>query len=274
MARAVKNSAGFTLIELGVVIGLIAITTAIAIPSINALSGAKLRSTTAMVAGLTREAYARAAITGKVHRIVFDIDKGLFWLERTEESYVLPSEKLKADLQGRGGETPDERQEAATQGVKMRVDALANGAGAPAEALALLGMGSDANGLDAMFGSMLGQNAMGSSLTSGIGVDQDMEEALKSRLRRRVSFLPVDDDLGKAQKLSGDVRFFKVWIEHQKDAFTGGSAELYFFATGYTERALIMLTDDEDGRRVLTVDVNPLTARARIKDEEPEIPRG
>jgi len=269
-----RRAAGFTLIEMGVVLALLALVAAVAIPSVNALTGAKLRSTTAMVVGLTREAYARAAITGKVHRIVFDIDKGLFWLERTEEAFVLPSEKIKADLQGRGGQSLDERQEAATQGVKLRVDALHNGSGAPAEALALLGMGAEANGLDAMFGSMLGQNVGGNSLTTGIGVDQDMEEALKTRLRRRASFLPVDDDLGKAQKLSGDVRFFKIWTEHQKDAFTAGSAELYFFATGYTERALIMLTDDEQGNRVLTVDVNPLTARARIKDQEPEIPRG
>jgi hypothetical protein len=273
MAQATRRAAGFTLIEMGVVIALFALVTAVAIPSVNALSGAKLRSTTAMVVGLTREAYARAAITGKVHRIVFDIDKGLFWLERTEESFVLPSEKIKADLQGRGGETLDERQAAAAQGVKLRVDALQNGAGAPAEALALLGMGAGANGLDSMFGNMLGQ-ASGNSLTTSIGVDQDMEEALKTRLRRRASFLPVEDELGKAQKLEGDIRFFKIWIEHQKEAFTGGSAELYFFATGYTERALIMLTDDEEGNRVLTVDVNPLTARARVKDEEPEIPRG
>ncbi|MBN2359587.1 MAG: hypothetical protein JXR83_09025 [Deltaproteobacteria bacterium] len=274
MARAAKYAAGFTLIELGIVLALLTLTAAIAIPSINSLSGARLRSITAMVSGLTREAYARAAITGKVHRIVFDIDKGLFWLERTEESFVLPSEKIKADLQGHGGETLEERQEAATQGVKMRVDALQNGSGASAEALALLGMGSGSGGLDAMFGSMLGQNALGSSLTSGIGVDQDLEEALKTRLRRRAMFLPVEDDLGKAQKLSGDVRFFKIWIAHQKEAFTSGSAELYFFATGYTERALIMLTDDEEGDRVLTVDVNPLTARVRIRDVEPEIPRG
>ena len=129
---------GFTLIELGVVMGLLALVTAVAIPSFNAVTAAGLRSSVSMIAGMTREAYARAAITGKVHRIVFDLDKGSYWLERTEDRFVLPSEKLEADRDGRGGiKVLEEEQRAADE---KSGGAAAGGSGAEGGAMGALAM--------------------------------------------------------------------------------------------------------------------------------------
>ncbi|MFH1810867.1 MAG: prepilin-type N-terminal cleavage/methylation domain-containing protein [Pseudomonadota bacterium] len=264
MTRRVRQ--GFTLIELGIVIALIALTTAIAIPSFNALSAAGLRTSSSMLAGMIREAYARAAITGKTHRVVFDLDQGAFWLERTEEHYVLSSSKQKADAEGRGGQTLEERKAA-------REDAVASpGAGASGSAAMLAMLGAASGGLEAMAGASSGMLGMPSS-GFGLSADDDLEASLKKQLRRQISFSPVDDDTGKPQKLEGDVRFHRVWIEHQKEGFLKGSAELYFFPTGYTERAIIALSDDEYGERTLTITVNPLTARTAITAEAVEIPR-
>lgn len=276
-ARA-DHSRGFTLIELSIVLFIMAMMMAVAIPGVSALAATSLRESTAMIAGLTREAYARAAITGKVHRIVFDIDNGAFWLERTEDRFVLPSERAEADTHGRGGLTTQEREEAATKGVQQRVAALTGGAGASVDTLALMGLGSAGGGdLDALtqglFGGALGGVMNSMPLTAGLGVDEDLEETLKKRLRRQAAFSPVSDEIGRAQRLKGDVRFLRVWTEHQKDGFVAGSAELYFFPTGYTERAIITVTDDDNGERILNVQVNALTARTVINDDELEVPR-
>ncbi len=270
--RPGRGQAGFTLIELGIALGLLALVTAIAIPSFNAVTAAGMRSTTSMLAGLVREAYARAAITGKVHRIVLDMDAGAFWLERTNDSFVLPAEKAEADREGRGGLTLKEREEVAQQEMQQRVKSLASG-GAGADPMAMMGMAGGSieqlGALGGMMGGMLG----GSSLTSGLSVDDDLEEVLKANLRRQARFSPVGDEVGRAQKLGDEVRFHRIWVEHQKEAFVGGSAELYFFPTGYTERAIISLTDDEHGERTLTLKVNPLTARTSITTEDVEVPR-
>jgi len=268
---------GFTLIEMGVVLALLALAAAIAIPGANALTGAQLRSDTTRAAGMMREAYARAAITGKVHRVVFDLDGHGFWMERTDERFTLSAEKLEADSQGRGGESAEDREEAQAEALRARVGGR-GGPGDEIDALAVLGLsgggggGGGINPLEMMnFDPTAGPGQ--NSMISNVNVDEDLEETLKTRLRRRASFSAVDGEVGRPQPLKGDVRFHRVWVEHQAEAFVGGTAEIYFFPTGYTERALVMLTDDEHGERVLTIELNPLTARTRIVDEELEVPR-
>ena len=86
---------------MGVALGLIGLIAAIAIPSANSLMGVKLKTTASMLTGLMREAYTEAAITGKVHRIVLNMDQRAYWLERTDEAFVLGSTKLEADHEGR-----------------------------------------------------------------------------------------------------------------------------------------------------------------------------
>jgi len=278
--RSVQRSRGFTLIEMGVVLGLLALALAIAVPSVNALTGARLRTSATMASGMMREAYARAAITGKVHRMVLDIDEGAFWLERTDERFVLAAERAKADTQGRGGETLAEREEAATEALRERVSAAEGREPGDIDPLAILGLageggggGGGINALEALNFDPMAGPGQSSTMGNSVSVDEDLEEALKKRLRRRARFSPVEDEVGKPQILGGDVRFHRRWVEHQEEAFVGGSSEIYFFPTGYTERAIIMLTDDEHGERVISIELNPLTARTRVLDEELEVPR-
>jgi general secretion pathway protein H len=264
-----RRQAGFTLIEIGVAIGLLAVIMSVALPSINSLTGVQLRSTSNTLVGLVREAYARAVITGKPHRIVFDIDNGAFWLERSEDRFVLPGERLRADSQGRGGLTLQEREESAKKAMEDRVKGLGGGAAPGLDALSMLGLGGGGAGLESMMaGALGGGGTMGTTpLTTGLNADEDLEAALKTKLRRQADFSLVQGELGKPQQLKGDLRFHQVWIEHQNEPFVGGSSELYFFPMGFTERAYITLSDDEHGERTLTVVVDALTARAHIIDE-------
>lgn len=76
-----KHLAGFTLLELMVVVTLVAGLMAVAIPTIRSLGGLDLKNEVIKIAGLSSEVYALAAISGKTHRIVFDMDNQQYWVE-------------------------------------------------------------------------------------------------------------------------------------------------------------------------------------------------
>jgi|GEM_PF-1785079 len=77
-------SFGFSLLELMVVVVLIGVLSVIAIPTIRSLSGLDLKNQITKIAGLASEVYDLAAMSGKTHRIVFDLDNGSYWVEEKE----------------------------------------------------------------------------------------------------------------------------------------------------------------------------------------------
>lgn len=76
---------GFTIMELGVALAMIGLLMGMAIPSINALSGARLVETTGKMRAMLRDTWARAAMSGKPHRVVFDLEKGSYHIEVSED---------------------------------------------------------------------------------------------------------------------------------------------------------------------------------------------
>lgn len=73
---------------------------AVAVPSINAISGAELKKATGMLQGLLRDTYARAALSGNTHRVVIDLEVGAFWVEATEGGVVMKRQKLGLTREG------------------------------------------------------------------------------------------------------------------------------------------------------------------------------
>jgi type II secretory pathway pseudopilin PulG len=86
---------GFTLMEIGVALVLAALMVAVAIPAVQSVTATQLRRSATQISGMTREAYARAAITGKPHRLVLDLEANTFWLEQASGYFVLHGEKAK-----------------------------------------------------------------------------------------------------------------------------------------------------------------------------------
>lgn len=79
------NKRGFSLIEIMVVLLLIGVFTAIAIPTFRSINGSKLKSTATQLQGLIRDTYSRAALSGKTCRVMFDIDKREYWVEESAD---------------------------------------------------------------------------------------------------------------------------------------------------------------------------------------------
>lgn len=65
----------------------------IAIASINALTNASLRSSALELSGTIKFAYDRAIMARHTERLSLDLDKGLIWLDFTEDTYSLARER-------------------------------------------------------------------------------------------------------------------------------------------------------------------------------------
>ena len=76
-----RASRGFTLIELGVVAGLLVLVALVVVPSVEAAFGVRTREEAARVAGAIRAMYGEAVLSGNTCRLVFDLDDGAYWPE-------------------------------------------------------------------------------------------------------------------------------------------------------------------------------------------------
>ena len=76
-----KDSKGFTLIEVLVVIGIITLITSLSMPSLLSYFQVSLNSASRNVASSLNEAYNAAVITGKVYRMAYDLKEHSYWVE-------------------------------------------------------------------------------------------------------------------------------------------------------------------------------------------------
>jgi type II secretory pathway pseudopilin PulG len=99
--QARAGARAFSLLEISIALLLLGLMMAVAVPGINALSGADLKKSSGMMQGLLRDTYARSAISGHTHRVVLDLELHAYWVEVTEGGIVLPREKQEADKEGK-----------------------------------------------------------------------------------------------------------------------------------------------------------------------------
>ena len=80
------------------------------------------------------------------------------------------------------------------------------------------------------------------------------------------NFAESEDDLLEVYKLSSNIKIAGVQIAHQNEKATAGVEYLYFFPRGYTEFAVIHISD-QDEESYMTLIVNPLTGVVDMEEE-------
>jgi general secretion pathway protein H len=83
---------GFTLIEILVTLAIVALMTGGAIKGLRSLRRTDLREATTHMSGAVRYLFDRASTTGKVHRLVIDIETGKYWAEVSDDRFYVPHE--------------------------------------------------------------------------------------------------------------------------------------------------------------------------------------
>jgi general secretion pathway protein H len=102
-----------TLIEVIVVMVLVALMVSSAAMGFRSMAKSDLRASASKMAGAVRYLFDRASTTGKVHRLVLDMDKGRYWAEVSDDRFVMSG----------GRETEDSRQKEAEKLAKEAEDA-------------------------------------------------------------------------------------------------------------------------------------------------------
>jgi prepilin-type N-terminal cleavage/methylation domain-containing protein len=95
-----RRTCGFTLIELLAVVATIALIAAMVVPNLNLGGGRAVRTAASDLASAIEMARERAILTGRMHAVVIDVDRGSHWVE-----WAAPPEKEPTPArEGREGE--------------------------------------------------------------------------------------------------------------------------------------------------------------------------
>jgi prepilin-type N-terminal cleavage/methylation domain-containing protein len=90
-----KHQDGFSLIELLIVVAILGLVGMIAIPSISNTFRFSVQSTAREIATLIKDTANSAQITGRVHRIAYDLKTNQYWVESSGETTLLKSDESK-----------------------------------------------------------------------------------------------------------------------------------------------------------------------------------
>lgn len=102
-ARDRASRRGLTLVEVTVAVAVAATATAVAVAAVNSLTNASLHSTAIDLTGAIKFCYDRAIMERRTERLSIDMDKGLWWIDFTDEPFSLSRERLS----GREGDKVD-----------------------------------------------------------------------------------------------------------------------------------------------------------------------
>lgn len=93
MEDRLKASAGFTMTELLIVVALIGLITTVAVPQMSSYFKLTLNTSARELASLVKETYNSTAMTGRVHRMAYNIGEGEFWVESGPATLLLDTKE-------------------------------------------------------------------------------------------------------------------------------------------------------------------------------------
>lgn len=234
--RPSPRRSGFTLLELIIVIALIGLLMGGAVAAIGAVTGSKAKASATELAGTIRLLYDSAALTGKTCRLVFELpsvkdDDGAVKYHAECAKFALTARRDRDDELKELKESERDREEKKRRAAE-----------------------------DARFKSLASDSAP---------TVQELMAREKQRVEDDAKFDAFTSEEIAERTLDDAVRL-TVWTRHQREPVKQGTAYMYFFPQGFTERSQIAV---KQGKNTWTLVVQPLTGKVSIVAEELEVPR-
>lgn len=110
-----RQNSGFSLLELLVVVAILGLIFAVAIPSMSRFFGVSIQTTTREIATTIRNAFNASVVTGRVYRLVYDIDKSNYWVEAGPPGVLVDTEEAKKNRERLGRK---KKKDTSTNGAK------------------------------------------------------------------------------------------------------------------------------------------------------------
>jgi prepilin-type N-terminal cleavage/methylation domain-containing protein len=120
-SRARSTATGMTLIEVLVVMTLIALVVGSASVGFRSLAKSDMRTSASKLSGTIRYLFDRASTTGKIHRLVLDMDKGKYWAEVSDDRFIMASGRETEESRRREAEKLAKEAEDATKRAEEKI---------------------------------------------------------------------------------------------------------------------------------------------------------
>ena len=219
-----------------VVFAIVALLFGASVQGFRSLRKADLREATTQMSGAMRYLFDRASTTGKIHRLVIDMETGTYWAEVSDDRFFIPREETEEQVRVREEKEAMEDEEAAR---KREQDSRA----------AASGKGVSAN----------------SSF--------DLSKLEVGDFRPKRARFAAFKDLALKPVRVKKTKIHSVYTPRVTEPLTSGRAYIYFFPLGQTEPAIITLSNPE-GEAFYSLVVHPITGRVRIYNQEVQPPEG
>jgi general secretion pathway protein H len=236
LSQGPRVDGGFTLIEIMIVLAIIALMGSLGIRGFRSLARSDLRTSTTNLAGAMRFLFDRASTTGKVHRLVLDLENERYWAEVSDDKFFIP----------RDAESPE--------ALRRREDL---------EALEDVEKRKKREEDDKI--------AAASASSSGASFDVAKLEAGEFK-PQRARFAAFKETALKPVTLKKAV-LRSVYTPRVTEPITSGRAYIYFFPLGQTEPAIVTLSDPT-GETIFSLVAHPITGRVRVYNQEVKPPGG
>jgi general secretion pathway protein H len=104
MGERRARAAGFTIVEVMVVLALVGLIMAAAVSGMRSFANSDLRGSATKMAGAIRYLFDRASTTGRVHRLVIDFEARRYWAEVSDDKMYMAHERETEDSRAQAAE--------------------------------------------------------------------------------------------------------------------------------------------------------------------------
>jgi general secretion pathway protein H len=213
-----------------IVFAIVALLAGASVQGFRSLRKADLREATTQMSGAMRYLFDRASTTGKMHRLVIDMETGMYWAEVSDDRFYIPREETQQDMRRREEKEADDDAEEAKKRDRAAKEAES-----------------------------------GHGPASGSSFDLSKLEVGDFR-PKRARFASFKDLALKPVRLK-KTKIQSVFTPRVTEPLTSGRAYVYFFPLGQTEPAIITMSD-RNGETTFSLVVHPITGHVRIYNRE------